>query len=99
VCARADDTPDAIQARLRDYHTKTEPVLELFQRKGLILVVDGTGAPDAVQHEIRRGLGLGPRPPRVILAPVPAGPGEPDCGNHGASGAEAEVRGRRGHAE
>jgi len=58
VCARADDTPDAVQARLRDYHTKTEPVLELFRRKGLVLVVDGTMTPDAVQDEIRRGLGL-----------------------------------------
>jgi adenylate kinase len=72
VCARADDTPEAVQARLRDYHTKTEPVLELFRRKGLVLVVDGTAAPDAVQGEIRRGLELGQRPPRVIPVPLPA---------------------------
>jgi adenylate kinase len=64
VCARTDDTPDALQARLRDYRTKTEPVLELFRRKGLVLVVDGTAAPEAVQDEIRRGLGLEQGPPR-----------------------------------
>ena len=69
VRARADDTPEAVQARLRDYHTKTEPVLELFRRKGLVIVVDGTAAPDAVQDEIRRGLGLGQRRPRSGPAP------------------------------
>ncbi len=70
VCARSDDTPEAVQARLRDYHTKTEPVLDLFRRKGLVLVVDGTAAPDAVQDEIRRGLGLGQQPSRMILPAV-----------------------------
>jgi adenylate kinase len=58
VCARADDTPEAVQARLADYHTKTKPVMDLFRRKGLVLIVDGTDAPDAVQSAIRRGLGL-----------------------------------------
>jgi adenylate kinase len=72
VSARTDDTPEAVQARLHDYHAKTEPVLGLFRRKGLVLVVDGTAAPDAVQEEIRRGLGLGQRPSRVTLPAVSA---------------------------
>src|SRR5262249_25468565 len=35
LVARADDTPEAVRERLRDYHLKTEPVLELFRRKEL----------------------------------------------------------------
>ncbi|MDQ3450462.1 MAG: nucleoside monophosphate kinase, partial [Actinomycetota bacterium] len=30
---RADDTEDALEVRLRDYHDKTDPVLDLFRRK------------------------------------------------------------------
>jgi adenylate kinase len=72
ICARSDDTPEAVQARLRDYHAKTEPALDLFRRKGLVLVVDGTAPPQGVQEEIRRGLGLSQQPARVILPAVSA---------------------------
>jgi adenylate kinase len=56
LVARADDTPEAVAARLRDYHTKTQPILELFRRKELILVVDGTRTPAEVQADLRRQL-------------------------------------------
>jgi adenylate kinase len=72
ICARSDDTPEAVRARLRDYHTKTEPVLQLFRRKGLVLVVDGTAAQAEVQAEIRRGLRLGQQTSRVVLSAVSA---------------------------
>src|SRR5262249_36801343 len=55
---RPDDTPEAVRARLRDYHAQTEPVLELFRQKGLVVVADGTGAPEDVYQHIRRQLGL-----------------------------------------
>ena len=55
---RPDDTPEAIRARLRDYREKTQPILELFREKELIVTVDGTPRPDAVQAEMRRKLGL-----------------------------------------
>jgi adenylate kinase len=58
LVARPDDNPDAIRARLQDYHTATEPTLELFRRKGLIVRVDGTRPPQEVYQEIRKGLGL-----------------------------------------
>jgi adenylate kinase len=58
LVARADDTPDAVRARLRDYHTQTEPVLELFRKKGLVVVADGTRPPEEVRQEIRRQLAL-----------------------------------------
>lgn len=60
LVARTDDTSDAVRVRLRDYHTKTAPILELFSRKELIVSVDGNQPTDAVQTEIRARLGLEP---------------------------------------
>lgn len=59
LVARPDDNPEAISSRLKDYHTQTEPTLELFAKKGLIIQVDGTKPPDAVYAEVQRGLKLG----------------------------------------
>jgi adenylate kinase len=58
LVARPDDTPTAVRDRLADYHTKTEPVLELFRRKNLVVVADGTKPPTEVQQDIRRQLNL-----------------------------------------
>jgi adenylate kinase len=58
LLSRADDNPDAVRARLKDYHDKTEPILELFRTKELVVAVDGTRPAAEVQDEIRRGLGL-----------------------------------------
>ena len=60
LTARPDDTPEAVQARLRDYHAKTRPILELFRRKELVVVVDGTRPADEVQRDLRRQLGVQP---------------------------------------
>jgi adenylate kinase len=56
LIARPDDTPDAVRARLQDYHAKTRPILELFRRKELVVVVDGTRSVAEVQQELRRQL-------------------------------------------
>jgi adenylate kinase len=61
LVARADDTPAAVRDRLADYHNKTEPVLELFRRKNLVVVADGTRPAQEVQQDIRRQLSLAPR--------------------------------------
>ena len=55
--ARPDDTEEALAGRLKDYHTKTKPVLSLFERKELVLDIDGTAKPDAIHQEIRTRLG------------------------------------------
>ena len=57
---REDDTEEALAVRLRDYHEKTNPVLDLFRRKGYIVAVDARPAPEAVQEQIRKRLGLPP---------------------------------------
>jgi adenylate kinase len=68
LIARADDTPEAVRERLRAYHVQTEPVLELFRAKGLVVAVDGTAAPEQVQQAIRRQLHLAAAPERKAPA-------------------------------
>ena len=60
LVSRADDTPEALRARLRDYHGKTAPILELFRRKELVVAADATQPAAAVQAEIRQKLHLPP---------------------------------------
>ena len=55
---RDDDTAEALRARLRDYHAKTRPVLELFRAKEVVLEVDASQPAADVQAEIRRRLGV-----------------------------------------
>lgn len=58
LVSRQDDTAEALADRLRDYHEKTEPVLDLFRRKELVLDINGTPATHDVQQEIRSRLGI-----------------------------------------
>jgi adenylate kinase len=55
---RPDDTPEAIQARLRDYHDKTRPILDLFRKKELVVSVDGARSVEAIQDDLRHRLKL-----------------------------------------
>ena len=58
LVTRPDDTPEALDARLRDYQEKTRPVLELFRRKEVVHDVDARPEPARVQAAIREALGL-----------------------------------------
>ncbi|GAA2416416.1 MULTISPECIES: adenylate kinase family protein [Nonomuraea] len=60
---REDDTPEALASRLRDYHDKTNPVLDLFRRKEYVVTVDARPEKVSVQREIRARLGLPPYEP------------------------------------
>jgi adenylate kinase len=48
VVQRADDTPDAINRRLDLYETQTSPLLDYYDQKGRLTVVDGSASPDEV---------------------------------------------------
>jgi adenylate kinase len=63
LVARTDDTKEAVAARLADYHAKTQPILDLFSRKELIVRVDGAQTPPDVQSSIRQNLGLTEKSP------------------------------------
>jgi len=57
---RADDRPDALASRLSDYYEKTRPIIELFERKEVVVHVDATRPVEEVQAEIRDRLSLPP---------------------------------------
>ena len=58
LITRPDDTPEALAERLRQYHTKTEPVLDLFRHKELVIGIDGSKTTDEVHREICEKLGI-----------------------------------------
>lgn len=58
LVSREDDTEDALAARLRDYHEKTNPVLELFRRKEFVVSIDACPDKLTVQQAIRDKLNL-----------------------------------------
>jgi adenylate kinase len=62
VIQRADDYPDAIRKRLETYVRDTEPLLNFYKTRGLLVSVDGDQSPDDVTIAIQsvislRGLG------------------------------------------
>ena len=46
--SRADDTEEAIQRRLEIYENETAPLLEWFEERNNLIVVDGVGTEDVV---------------------------------------------------
>jgi len=71
LVTREDDTEEALAVRLRDYHSKTDPVLELFRRKEYVVTVDARAAKDDVQREIRTRLGLPAHEPTTAAEEAP----------------------------
>ena len=65
LASREDDTEEALAARLSDYHSKTNPVLDLFRRKEFVVSVDARPDRETVRTAIRKELNLsdGPQPP------------------------------------
>jgi adenylate kinase len=69
VCAsplvvREDDNPEALAVRLREYHDKTQPVIDLFRRKEFVAFVDATHSAADIQIEIRQRFNLTPVEPQ-----------------------------------
>ena len=60
LIAREDDTEEALAVRLREYHEKTNPVLEIFRRKEYVITVDSRPSQQQVQQTIRDSLRLPP---------------------------------------
>ncbi len=58
LVSREDDTEEALAARLRAYHEKTDPVLELFRRKEFVLSVDARPDKETVRRMIREQLNV-----------------------------------------
>lgn len=50
---RDDDRPETIAKRLAVYHAETEPLVDLYEERGLLRRFDGTRAPTEVHDHIR----------------------------------------------
>jgi adenylate kinase len=55
---RADDNPDALMIRLREYHEKTKPVLELYAKLGMLITVDASKSISEIYTDMKRKLGV-----------------------------------------
>jgi adenylate kinase len=53
---RDDDRPEVIQRRLATYHEKTEPLIDYYERRGLLRRFDGTRGATEVHDHIRATL-------------------------------------------
>jgi len=62
IVQRDDDTPEAINQRLDLYETQTAPLLEYYDKKGLLVVVDGVGPPSRVFERLISAIDLARRP-------------------------------------
>jgi adenylate kinase len=53
---RADDTDDAIQRRLDNYHRETEPLIEYYRVRGNLVPIHGNRSENEVFAEIQQAL-------------------------------------------
>jgi len=65
---RADDNPEALKVRLREYQEKTAPLLALFEKKNMLVRVAATSSIEEVYKAMLAALGL-------AKAPQPGGAG------------------------
>lgn len=54
--AREDDNPEALRRRFGIYFSETEPLLDVWRERGIVLDVNGDQTMDEVTAEIERGL-------------------------------------------
>lgn len=59
LVTRSSESSGVIEERLREYHTKTEPVIELFRQRELVVSVDGTKSTEEINQYVLAELGLG----------------------------------------
>jgi len=58
---RSDETPEAIKTRLKEFWTKTQPLIDYYQQRGLVEEIDGNRPIEVIFEDIlarlaRRGL-------------------------------------------
>ena len=53
---RDDDKPDTVRNRLETYSRQTEPLIDYYRKRGILLEVDASGDPDGVASAIAGAL-------------------------------------------
>ncbi len=54
---RADDKPETVRNRLKEYGAKTEPLLRFYKERNLLSEVEGVGSPEAILAAAKKTLG------------------------------------------
>ncbi len=52
LVARADDNEETVKHRLEVFHSQTAPVIDYYDKKGLVLKIDGTKGINAISEEL-----------------------------------------------
>lgn len=53
---RADDTLELINKRLDSYYQQTEPLLDYYKQKGILIEIDGVGDVNAIEQRIKEAV-------------------------------------------
>ena len=56
--ARKDDTPEAMERRIQEYITNTEPVIKHFEDLGKVITINADDTIENIQADLRTKLGL-----------------------------------------
>jgi adenylate kinase len=78
LVTREDDTEAALAVRLREYHEKTNPVLDIFRRKEYVVTIDARPDRERIQQALRERLSLPPYDPAHGSAPEAGPAADPD---------------------
>jgi len=54
---REDDKPETVQKRLTIYHNQTEPVINYYEKQGLLVKIDGSTSIEHTNKQILKALG------------------------------------------
>jgi adenylate kinase len=54
---RKDDTEEVVRKRYEEYLAKTAPLLDHYQKRGLVRAIDGVGTLDEVTDRLKRAIG------------------------------------------
>ena len=55
---RDDDKPETVTNRLNVYHEQTQPLIDYYEKQGIVYTMDGTQSMDKVFEDIRNILGV-----------------------------------------
>ena len=55
---RDDDKPETVTNRLNVYHEQTQPLIDYYEKQGIVYTMDGTQSMDKVFEDIRKILGV-----------------------------------------
>jgi adenylate kinase len=53
---REDDKPESVKRRFKIFHEKTEPIIDFYKERGVLVTVNGMPSPEEVREEVRKAL-------------------------------------------